>query len=67
MTQTLEAVYENNMLKPLTPLQGLLEQQRVEVIVSVQAKKQSLRSLVGTLTQNEAQEMQRTIEEEFEC
>ncbi len=66
MTQTMEAIYENSILKPLTPIRGFFEHQRVEVTVSSTEKKRNLHSLIGTLTKEEAEEMQRSIDEEFE-
>jgi len=39
MTKTVEAIYEDKVLKPLSPLEGLQEHQRVKVIVDVSQPK----------------------------
>jgi predicted DNA-binding antitoxin AbrB/MazE fold protein len=65
-TQTIEAVYEDNVLKPIKPLKGIMEHENVLVIVRPQHAKKSLRDLVGTLTHEEAKEMQDIIDGEFE-
>jgi predicted DNA-binding antitoxin AbrB/MazE fold protein len=65
-TQTIEAVYEDNVLKPIKPLRGILEHENVIAIVHSQHAKKCLRDPVGTLTHEEATEMQNIIDEEFE-
>lgn len=35
MTRTVQAIYEDKVLKPLSPLEGLQDHQRVEVSVYV--------------------------------
>ena len=66
MTQTIEAIYENNVLKPLSPVEGLLEHQQVQITLDVSLPSTSLTSLAGTLTHAEAEEMQKLIDREFE-
>lgn len=65
-TQTIEAVYEDNVLKPIKPLRGIMEHENVIVIVRPQNAKKCLHDLVGTLTHEEAKEMQNIIDGEFE-
>jgi predicted DNA-binding antitoxin AbrB/MazE fold protein len=65
MTRTVDVIYEDNVLKPLTPLEGLQEHERVVVILCPRSRKEGLRELVGTLTHEEAEAMQKVIDEEF--
>ncbi len=65
-TQTIEAVYENNVLKPIKPLKGIMEHENVMVVVRPRPAKKGLREVAGTLTHKEAKEMQKLIDEEFE-
>jgi predicted DNA-binding antitoxin AbrB/MazE fold protein len=65
-TQTIEAVYEDNVLKPVKPLRGIMEHENVIVIVRPHHAKKCLHDLVGTLTHEEAVEMQNIIDGEFE-
>ncbi len=65
-TQTIEAVYENNVLKPIKPLKGIMEHENVMVVVRPRPVKKGLREVAGTLTHKEAKEMQKLIDEEFE-
>jgi predicted DNA-binding antitoxin AbrB/MazE fold protein len=64
--QTVEAIYENKVLKPLTPLEGLCEHQRVELMIKSSAKKNGLQNLIGTLTKEEGDVMIDLIQREFE-
>lgn len=65
-TQTIEAVYEDNVLKPIKPLKGINENEKVVVTVRLHPVKKDLRELAGTMTLKEAKEMQKLIDEEFE-
>jgi predicted DNA-binding antitoxin AbrB/MazE fold protein len=65
-TQTIDAVYEDNVLKPVRPLKGIMEHQSVVVTVRLHPAKKGLRDLAGTLTHDEAKEQQMLIDEEFE-
>lgn len=67
MTQTIEAIYEDGVLKPVQPLQGLVEHVRVKI--TVEEKEPSSHPLVdcfGILPDEDALEMKRIIEDEFE-
>ncbi len=66
MRRTIEVVYEDNVLKPLTPIEGLQEHERVVVILCPRTAKEGLRKLAGTLTHEEAEAMQKLMDEEFE-
>jgi predicted DNA-binding antitoxin AbrB/MazE fold protein len=66
MAKTVEVVYEENVLKPLEPIKGIKEHEKVLVILCSRPIKKGLRELVGTLTHEEAEVMQRLIDEEFE-
>jgi len=66
MTRTVEAIYEKNVLKPVEPIKGIKEHERVIVILCSHPIKKGLRELVGTLTHEEAEAMQKLIDEEFE-
>jgi predicted DNA-binding antitoxin AbrB/MazE fold protein len=65
MSRTVEVIYEDNVLKPLTPIDGLQEHERVTVILCPRTDKAGLRKLAGTLTHEEAEEMRKLIAEEF--
>ena len=65
-TQTIEAVYEDNVLKPIKPLKGIMEHQNVIVVIRPRPIRKGLRDVVGTLTHDEAKEQQKLIDEEFE-
>ncbi len=66
MPKTVEAIYEENVLKPIEPIKGIKEHERVVIILCSHPAKKSLRELVGTLTHEEAEAMQKLIDEEFE-
>ncbi len=66
MTKTIEVVYEDNVLKPLEPIEGLKEHERMVAILSRRPIKKGLREIAGTLSHDEAEAMQRLIDEEFE-
>jgi len=66
MTRTVEAVYEKNVLKPIEPIKGIKEHERVTVILCSRPIKKGLHELAGTLTHEEAEVMQKLIDEEFE-
>ncbi len=66
MTRMIEVTYENDILRPLMPIEGLQKHERAWVILCPRPRRESLRELVGTLTHEEAEEMQKLIDEEFE-
>lgn len=67
MTRTVQALYENGVLRPLEPLEGVAEHSRVQVTVELEERRRHpLADCVGTLPDDDAEEMLRIIEEEFE-
>jgi len=66
MTNAIEVVYENNVFKPLVPVEGIAEHERMIAIFSRRAVKKGLRKLAGTMTHDEARAMQKSIDAEFE-
>lgn len=67
---TLEMIWENGVLKPVQPLVGLQEHQRVQVTVhsdkAAPVTSGRFDRFAGTLTPEEAREMEQLIEREFE-
>jgi predicted DNA-binding antitoxin AbrB/MazE fold protein len=66
MTKTVEVIYEENVLKPIEHIKAIKEHERVLVNLCSHPVKKGLRELVGTLTHEEAEAMQKLIDEEFE-
>jgi len=66
MNKMIEVVYEDDVLKPLKPIDGLRKHERVWVILCPSPDKMALHEIVGTLTHAEAEEMRRLINKEFE-
>ena len=66
MTKAIEVVYKNNVFKPLGPVEGIKENEMMVAIFSRCPSKKGLRDLAGTITHDEAREMQACIHEEFE-
>jgi predicted DNA-binding antitoxin AbrB/MazE fold protein len=67
VTQTVEAIYERGVLRPLKPLEGLAENSRVSVSVEAPVTLPgNWRECIGTLPDEDAREMLLAIEEAFE-
>lgn len=66
MTKTVDAVYSGGVLKPLQPLEGLAENDRVVLTVSTPPKPFPFSDWVGGMSDEDAAEMMRVIDEEFE-
>ncbi len=67
MSKTIEAIYENGVLRPLNPIKGLKKHQKVAITVEkVSKKKYPLEGLCGILPDEDAKEILKIIEEEFE-
>ncbi len=66
MTKTFQAVYENGVLRPAEPLDGLQENEVVTVTIEDPTKPHPLEGWVGGMSDDDAAEMQRVIAEEFE-
>jgi len=67
MTKTIEAVYEEGIFRPLSPIKGLKSSQKVRITLETSPrKKHPLAGLCGTLPDKDAAEMLKVIDEEFE-
>jgi len=67
MTKTIEAVYENGVFRPLSPVKGLKKHQKISITLQKTTKKKhTLEGLCGILPDEDAAEMLKAIEEEFE-
>ncbi|RME74051.1 MAG: DUF104 domain-containing protein [Chloroflexi bacterium] len=66
-TQTIEAIYENGILRPLKPLNWLTEQSRVRLTIEIEdTLPHPLSQFAGILSDEEASELQQIIKDEFE-
>ena len=65
MTKAIEVVYEDNVFKPLVPVKGFKEHERMVATLSPRPTKKGLRDLAGTLSRDEALAMQELIDTEF--
>jgi predicted DNA-binding antitoxin AbrB/MazE fold protein len=66
MTRTIEVVYEDNVFKPVGPVKGMKEHDRMVASFIRSPDKKGLQDLAGTLTHDEARAMQKLIDAEFE-
>lgn len=66
MTKTIEVIYEDKVLKPISSLDGLKEHEKMTVIICTRTNKEGIRNLIGTLTHKEATAMKEIIHREFE-
>ncbi len=66
MTKTIEVVFEDKVLKPLQPLEGMRDHETAWVMIRSHPRKSELQRLFGTLDEAEAKEMSETIGREFE-
>ncbi|MDW8140872.1 MAG: antitoxin family protein [Candidatus Bipolaricaulota bacterium] len=67
MAQTIEAIYENGILRPLKPLENLKEHSKVRVTIEAEVTTMHpFVTCIGILPDEDAAEMRRIIEEEFE-
>ena len=67
MTQTFEAIYENGLLRPLQPLEGIPEHGKIRLTVDAEARQpHPLLKYCGTVSDADTAEIARIIEEEFE-
>lgn len=62
MTQTINAVYEGGVLRPLETLDGIAEHAHVKLIVeSVESSAGGIADCIGTLPDDDAAEMRRIV------
>ncbi len=67
MSETIEAIYKKGALRLLKPLKGLKENSRVRITVELPSvTPHPLERFAGILSTEEADEMLRLVEEEFE-
>ena len=66
MKETLPAVFENGVFKPLTRPNGIAEHRQVTLTVTVEDTPSSLADLAGCMLPEDAEEMRDIIEREFE-
>ncbi|MCH7702591.1 MAG: antitoxin family protein [Planctomycetes bacterium] len=67
MTRTINAVYENGLLRPLQPLDGLAEHAQVKLTIeTVTPAGNGLTDCIGILPDEDAAEMRQIVESEFE-
>lgn len=65
MTKTIEAVYESGVLKPIGPMEGVAEHQRLRITYEAAPQPNPLAGWVGGMPDDEAAEVLRVIEDEF--
>ena len=66
MQETLEAVYENGVFRPLRRPSGLEDHGRVILTVTAPAITSSLADIAGGIPRDDAREMREIVEREFE-
>lgn len=65
--QTVEAIYENGVLRPLKALEGFPERCKVKITIeSEETVAHPLQRFAGILSDEEAADLRRVIEDEFE-
>ena len=66
MKTTLEAVYENGVFRPLKRPEGIIEHRQVTLTVTAEDRPSTLLDLSGRISADDAAEMRRIVEGEFE-
>ncbi len=66
MKETLRAIFENGVFRPLKRPKGLVEHREVTLTVTLEEEPSSLADLAGRMSSDDAQEMREIIEREFE-
>lgn len=67
MTKTIHAIYEHGVLRPLEPIEGIMENTKVEVTVSIEKEvSHPILRFAGILSEKEANRMMQMVEDEFE-
>ena len=64
--ETLKAVFENGVFRPLRRPEGLADRSEVTLTVTVDKRPSSLADFAGRISSEDAQEMREVIEREFE-
>jgi predicted DNA-binding antitoxin AbrB/MazE fold protein len=66
MKETLKAVFENGVFRPLKRPTGLADRREVTLTVTVEEAPSSLADFAGRVSSDDAQEMREVIQREFE-
>ncbi|MCL5423297.1 MAG: antitoxin family protein [Nitrospirae bacterium] len=67
MPKIIEAIYEDGVFRPLSPIKGLKKHQKVSITLKKPIKKKHpLEGLCGILPDEDAAEMLKVVDEEFE-
>ena len=66
MKETLRAIFENGVFRPLKRPKGLDEHREVTLTVTIEEESSSLADVAGRVSLDDAQEMREIIEREFE-
>jgi predicted DNA-binding antitoxin AbrB/MazE fold protein len=66
MKKIIHAIYENGVLKPVEPLEDIAENSEVELSVQYPPSSKSIKDVFGILPKQDADEMRKIVEEEFE-
>lgn len=66
--QDIDAIYENGVIRPIHPIKGISEHSRVKVRIAsvVSSSPHTIAECIGTISKEDANQMSRTIKEEFE-
>lgn len=66
MKKIIHAIYEKGVLRPLEPLEEVAENSEVELAIQYPTKPHPLKDIFGILPQEDADEMRKIVEKEFE-
>ena len=66
MSETIPAVFENGVFRPLRRPKGLVEHHHVTLTVDVEEPVSALSDVSGSLSPEDAQELREIIDREFE-
>jgi predicted DNA-binding antitoxin AbrB/MazE fold protein len=66
MSETIPAIFENGVFRPLRRPHGLVEHHQVTLTVDVEVEVSPLSEVSGSLSSDDAQELREIIDREFE-
>ena len=66
MKKNVQAIYEHGVLRPFKPLEGIAENSEVELTIQSLPTRHALKDLFGTLPKEDADEMRKVVDQEFE-
>jgi predicted DNA-binding antitoxin AbrB/MazE fold protein len=66
MTRSIDAIYENGVLRPLEPIEGIPDHGKVKLALISENEPHPLLRFAGILSDEDAADMLKIIEEEFE-